>query len=68
MLSFFGYEVSSLGVAKFYKEIIGHLIIDHRDQLLKPQIEELGIKTYCFDTLMTNIKKKEKLARDIISL
>lgn len=68
MLNFFGYEVSSLGVAKFYKEIIGHLIIDDRDKLLKPQIEELGIKTYCFDTLMTNIQKKENLARYIINL
>ena len=68
MLTFFGYEVSSVGVAKFYKEIIGHFIIDHKDQLLKPRIEELGIKTYCFDTLMTNIQKKENLAREIINL
>ncbi len=68
MLNFFGYEVSSVGVAKFYKEIIGHFIIDTKDQLLKPQIEELGIKTYCFDTLMTNIQKKENLARYVINL
>jgi len=68
MLDFFGYEVSSVGVANFYKEIIGHFIIDHKDQSLKPQIEEMGIKTYCLDTLMTNIQKKENLARDIISL
>ena len=68
MLNFFGYEVSSVGVAKFYKEIIGHFIIDRKDQLLKPQIEELGIKTYCFDTLMTNIQKKENLARYVINL
>ncbi|MBY9003354.1 MAG: 2-phospho-L-lactate transferase [Candidatus Lokiarchaeota archaeon] len=68
MMDFFGYEVSSLGVAKFYKEIIGHFIIDRKDQSLKPQIEELGIKTYCFDTLMTNIQKKESLARDVINL
>jgi len=68
MLNFFGYEVSSVGVANFYKEIIGHFIIDYRDQSLKPRIEELGIKISCFDTLMTNIQKKENLARDIISL
>jgi LPPG:FO 2-phospho-L-lactate transferase len=68
MLNFFGYEVSSVGVANFYKEIIGHFIIDHKDQSLKPRIEELGIKVYCFDTLMTNIQKKENLAKDVINL
>lgn len=68
MLNFFGYEVSSVGVANFYKEIIGHFIIDLKDQSLKPQIEEMGIKTYCFDTLMTNIQKKENLARYVINL
>jgi LPPG:FO 2-phospho-L-lactate transferase len=68
MLNFFDYEVSCVGVANFYKEMIGHFIIDLKDQSSKQQIEELGIKTYCFDTLMTNIKKKENLAREVMSL
>ncbi len=68
MLNFFGYEVSCVGVANFYRGMIGHFIIDLKDQSSKQQIEELGIKTYCFDTLMTNIKKKENLAREVMSL
>ncbi len=61
-------EVSSLGVAHFYKEIIGHLIIDERDCELKEKIEALGINVHCFDTLMTNLNKKKKLAKFIMKL
>lgn len=68
MLNFFGYEVSCVGVANLYKEIIGHFIIDDKDHSLKPQIEEMNIKTYCFDILMTNNQKKENLARFVIDL
>ncbi|TXT53525.1 MAG: 2-phospho-L-lactate transferase [Promethearchaeota archaeon] len=56
-------EASSYGVAKFYKNIAGHIIIDERDCYLKEKIESLGIKVYCFDTLMKNIEKKKKLAQ-----
>ena len=47
-------EVSSLGVAKYYKEFLGNFIIDNKDFNLKPKIEKLGIRTFCFDTLMIN--------------
>jgi LPPG:FO 2-phospho-L-lactate transferase len=61
-------EVSSFGVAKIYSEILGHFIIDIKDEKLKPQIESLGIKTYTFDTLMMNLRKKIDLAEFIIKL
>jgi LPPG:FO 2-phospho-L-lactate transferase len=61
-------EVSSLGVAQFYKEIVGHLIIDEKDCKLKEKIESLGIKVYSFDTLMTNLNKKKKLAQFVINI
>ena len=32
------------------------------------EIEKLGIKTYCFDTLMINLKKKIELAQYILKL
>lgn len=58
-----GMEVSSVGVAKYYKEIIGHFVIDKKDCKLKSEIEELGIHTYCYDTIMTSITKKIELAK-----
>jgi len=63
-----GFEASCVGVAKYYKDILGNFIIDNEDDNLKSKIENLGINTYCFDTLMTNIQKKEALARFVINV
>ncbi|MBY8983743.1 MAG: 2-phospho-L-lactate transferase [Candidatus Lokiarchaeota archaeon] len=63
-----GLEVSSVGVANYYKDFLGHFIIDNKDCKLKPRIEKLGIKVYCYDTLMTNLTKKQALAHFLITL
>jgi len=63
-----GFEASCIGVAKYYQDFLGNIIIDEKDRNLKSKIDELGITTYCFDTLMTDIKKKEALARFVINL
>ena len=63
-----GLEVSSVGVANFYKDFLGHFIIDEKDCKLKPRIENLGIKAYCYDTLMTSLNKKRALAKFLITL
>lgn len=54
-------DVSSFGVAKYYEDIISHFIIDNIDIALKPDIENIGINTYCFDTIMKNLDKKKAL-------
>lgn len=63
-----GLEISCVGVAKYYRDILGHFIIDNKDFKQKSRIEKLGIKTYCFDTLMTDIDKKRELARFLLEL
>jgi len=63
-----GFDVSCVGVAEYYKEILGHLIIDNVDCDLKPKIEEFGLKAYCYETLMTNLNKKIELAKFILNL
>jgi len=63
-----GLEVSCIGVAKFYQDFLGYFIIDSKDCFLKPEIESLGIKTYCYDTIMINLEKKRELAEFIIKL
>ena len=52
----------------YYRDFLGHFIIDNRDCASKPKIEELGIKTYCYDTLMNNLRKKIELAQFVINL
>ena len=61
-------EVSCVGVAKYYQEFLGNFIIDLKDCEQKKQIEKLGIKTYCFDTIMDSLAKKKKLAQFLIDL
>jgi len=63
-----GLDVSCLGVAKYYQDFLGHIVIDNKDAEIKPKIEELGITTYCFDTLMINIDKKRELAQFLLNL
>ncbi|MFX1444642.1 MAG: 2-phospho-L-lactate transferase [Promethearchaeota archaeon] len=68
LLKCLGFNVSSFGVAKYYQDFLGHFIIDNKDCNLKSQIEHLRIKTYCCDTLMTNLQKKKELAEFVINL
>ena len=68
LLAYLNYEATCIGVAKYYKDILGNYIIDSRDCIHKNEIEELDIKTYCYDTLMVNIEKKKELARFLIDL
>ncbi len=68
LLKYYGLEVSCVGVAKYYKDIMKHFIIDELDRSRINEIENLGINAYCFDTMMTNQMKKENLARHVLSL
>jgi LPPG:FO 2-phospho-L-lactate transferase len=67
-MKFLDLDVSCVGVAQYYKDFLGHFIIDSKDSAMKQEIEDLGIKTYCFDTLMTNLHKKVELAQFLINL
>ncbi|MFX0029794.1 MAG: 2-phospho-L-lactate transferase [Candidatus Hermodarchaeota archaeon] len=63
-----GLEVSCVGVAQFYRDFLGHFIIDNKDSKLKPKVEELGINCYCYDILMINLEKKVNLAQFLLNL
>ncbi|MFX1257891.1 MAG: 2-phospho-L-lactate transferase [Promethearchaeota archaeon] len=68
LMNCLGLEVSCYGVARYYKDFLGNFVIDNKDCNIKPKIEKLGIKTYCFDILMTNLKKKKDLAQFVVNL
>ncbi len=61
-----GIEVSALGVAQTYQEVVDVLVIDKEDQKLAPRIEELGINVVVEQTLMTTMARKKKLARTVL--
>ncbi|MFO8019532.1 MAG: 2-phospho-L-lactate transferase [Promethearchaeia archaeon] len=63
-----GYDATCGGVAKYYADIVGHFVIDEKDREQKSNIKEKGMKVSCYDTLMTNMEKKKKLAQFILDL
>jgi LPPG:FO 2-phospho-L-lactate transferase len=60
-----GIEVSSKGVAEFYKDIMDVFIVDYRD---KEEVEIEGVEVYRTDTIMKDSEKREKLAKFIVDL
>ena len=62
-----GIEVSALGVAKIYRNLLDMLIIDNIDRDLKPKIEEIGVKVHVTNTIMKTIENKIKLAKEALN-
>ena len=60
------HEVSALGVARIYKDLLDVMIIDEQDTNLKNEIEELGIKTVVTDTIMSSFQKKINLSNTVL--
>ena len=58
----------SVGIAQFYQGLIEMLVIDHTDENLKTEIEELGIKVDCRSILMDNQEDKKRLSLETIQL
>ncbi len=48
-----GYESSAVGIARWYREICGTLIIDTVDAELAPDVEALGVNCIVTDTVMS---------------
>ncbi|MHA1298772.1 MAG: 2-phospho-L-lactate transferase [Candidatus Helarchaeota archaeon] len=58
-----GMEVSCVGVAKFYKNLIRTFIIDEIDKEKKEIIEDFGLKVIVTNTIMKNLEIKKNLAQ-----
>ncbi len=63
-----GMEVSALGVAQAYADVIDGIIIDSVDADLAPAIEALGLRVTVTDTIMRGPPEKAHLARVALAL
>jgi LPPG:FO 2-phospho-L-lactate transferase len=64
-----GLEVTALGAAAAYRSLLSAWVIDERDAGLGPGVEgDLGIRVGITDTLMTDDRAAERVARAALSL
>lgn len=61
-----GFEVSPLGVAKVYENLLDGLVADQQDVGLQERCDALGISVCFTDTIMGNATTAERLARAVL--
>lgn len=68
MMAELGHEVSAVGVARLYGDLVSTLLIDPADADQKAAIETLNIQPIVCPTVMRSPEDKERLARTILDL
>jgi LPPG:FO 2-phospho-L-lactate transferase len=66
MLGELGVPVSAAGVARWYRDIAGTLVIDTEDAALAPDVEEQGVRAVVTETIMSTPARAAALARKVI--
>lgn len=67
MLRTLGHQVSALGVARLYQDLIDTFVLDTVDAALAVDIEALGLRVHVTDTMMTGEDREAALARDVLA-
>ena len=60
-------EVSALGVARLYRDIVGVFVLDEADRALAPKIEALGMRPVVTNTIMSTPEHAADLARVVLT-
>jgi LPPG:FO 2-phospho-L-lactate transferase len=67
MLAGLGHDVSVLGVARLYQDVLHGLVIDHEDAALAPRIEELGMRVLVTQSIMGGADDRRRLAVEVLA-
>jgi LPPG:FO 2-phospho-L-lactate transferase len=59
-------EVSPLGVARLYRDIVGLFVLDKADRRYVESIEQLGMRAIATDTIMTTPERAAALAEVVL--
>ncbi|MCP2266445.1 2-phospho-L-lactate transferase [Promicromonospora thailandica] len=68
ILESLGHEVSALGVARIYADLVDVMVIDERDAALAGPVADLGLTVRVTDTIMGGPPGRERLARELLAL
>jgi LPPG:FO 2-phospho-L-lactate transferase len=66
MMADLHHEVSPLGIARLYRDVVDTMIIDLQDAHLKGAIEDLGMRAVVADTIMDSRERKMGLAASVV--
>jgi LPPG:FO 2-phospho-L-lactate transferase len=66
MLASLGFEVSPVGVARYYQGIISDFVIDQEDEDLASEVEALGLRVTVTNTWMSSAERRAELARVVL--
>jgi LPPG:FO 2-phospho-L-lactate transferase len=67
MLAALGHEVSALGVARIYADLVAAFVLDEQDRDLVPAIERLGLRATATGTIMRDTASRVALARAVVA-
>jgi LPPG:FO 2-phospho-L-lactate transferase len=68
MLRGLGFEVSAVGVAQYYGDLLTALVIDTLDAALAGRLSSLGLRVEVVNTIMQSLADKVSLARTVLTL
>jgi LPPG:FO 2-phospho-L-lactate transferase len=66
MLRGLGMEVSPLGVARLYRDIVSLFVVDNADRAFIEPIERLGMRVVATDTIMKTPERAAALAKVVL--
>ncbi len=67
MLASLGHDVSALGVARIYQDLLDGIVIDAVDRALQPAIDALGMATHVTATVMGDAASRRQLAERVLN-
>lgn len=66
MLAQLGHEVSPVGVARLYADVLDGFVLDEQDAAQAPAVEALGLGVRSLPTVMNDLPAKRALARALL--
>ncbi len=67
MLAGLGHDVSALGVARLYADVLDGFILDRQDAAHRPGVEALGLRAWTAQTVMQTLEDKVGLAHVVLA-
>jgi LPPG:FO 2-phospho-L-lactate transferase len=62
-----GHEATALGVANYYRDLVGTFVIDEADDALAPAIRSLDMDVRVTTTVMADVRHATQLAKEVIT-